>query len=644
MSVIFRMPFVFITLLLLTGIIVAHIGVSMDVLVLSSFCWILISLVGLYIERTREFAVSFIFGGSILFLGYLVFSLDNETIQTSEQELSNYVQIVHVQEVRKSESGWTRIKCDRIGSWIGDSVAIAPKEGVLLMSRFDEDILPQKGDVVAVKCEFEKISNLGNPGEFDVESYWKNKRISFQAFADQESYIFLDRIESSLLGDRVDQVHDYLSKTLEDKFEGEELGIIKALILGDKSSLDSEVRSLFSDTGAMHVLAVSGLHVGIVMIILMTIMSWFSKWIKRNTAIILVTCLLWGYALITGFSPSVLRSVFMFSILILAQLSGRQNVPLNTLFFSAFVLLLIEPNFLFDPGFQLSYLAMIGIFLLYPKIEALFEFRFKWMDYLWKGIAVGLAAQIFTTPLSLHYFHQFPNYFVLSNLGMMLLSGLLLGVGIAFLVLARVPVIATIVSTSLLLIVSVTIYFLQFIQELPGAVAYGFQFQIWVAICLIILVVFASVASSKMFKMASIILIIFGFASIQFSRWEKLNSDQITVFNSSRPFILLKKGGINIGLYNSEDELAKHMKLYDNYRKIYPGRFYPIPVPKGRYSFSFNNKSFELINDKNGFLLMGDISLGFAKTTDPVPASNVVYAPWIQKQKGIRQSAVVLAY
>ncbi|TNF50038.1 MAG: ComEC family competence protein [Bacteroidetes bacterium] len=644
MSVFFRMPFVFITLLLLTGIIVARIGVSMDVLVLSSFCWIFISLVGLYIERTREFAVSLIFGGSFLFLGYLVFSLDNETIHTSEQELSNHVQIVHVQEVRKSESGWTRIKCSRIGSWIGDSVAIAPKEGILLMSRFDGDILPQKGDVVAVMCEFEKISNLGNPGEFDVESYWRNKRISFQAFTDQESYIFLDKIQSSLLGDRVDQVHDYLSKTLEDKFEGEELGIIKAMILGDKSSLDSEVRSLFSDTGAMHVLAVSGLHVGIVMIILMTIMSWFSKWIKRNTAIILVTCLLWGYALITGFSPSVLRSVFMFSILILAQLSGRQNVPLNTLFFSAFLLLLIEPNFLFDPGFQLSYLAMIGIFLLYPKIEALFEFRYKWMDYLWKGIAVGLAAQVFTTPLSLHYFHQFPNYFVLSNLGMMLLSGVLLGVGIAFLVLARVPVIATIVSTSLLLIVSVTIYFLQFIQELPGAVAYGFHFQIWVAIYLIILVVFASVASSKMYRMASIILIVFGFAVIQFSRWENLNSDQITVFNSSRPFILLKKGGINIGLYNTDDELAKHLKMYDNYRKIYPGKFYPIPVPKGRFSFSFNNTFFDLTNDKNGFLLKGDVSLGFVKTTDPVSTSNVVYAPWIQKQKGIRQSAVVLAY
>ena len=638
------MPFVFITLLLICGIVVARNGISIQLVELSLFFWILISFIWLYIEKTREIGISLIFGGSFFFLGYLVFLLDNETIHTSEQELCNHTQIVHIQEVRKSESGWTRLKCNRIGSWIGDSVVSAPKEGLLLMTRFEEDIVPRNGDVVGVKCEFEKISNPGNPGEFDVESYWKNKRISFQAFADKESYIFLDKIESSFLGDRVDQVHDFLTKTLEDKFEGEELGIIKAMILGDKSSLDSEVRSLFSDTGAMHVLAVSGLHVGIVMVILMTIMSWFSKWIKRNTAIILVTCMLWGYALITGFSPSVLRSVFMFSILILSQLSGRQNVPLNTLFLSAFVLLLIEPNFLFDPGFQLSYLAMIGIFLLYPKVEALFEFRYKWMDYLWKGIAVGLAAQIFTTPLCLHYFHQFPNYFIVSNLGMMLLSGLLLGVGMAFLVFARFPVIAAIVSTSLLLIVSITIYFLQFIQELPGAVAYGFYFQIWVAICLIILVVLASVAFSKIHRIVSIILIVFGFALIQFSRWEKLNSNQITVFNSSRPFILLKKGGINIGLYNSEDELEKHLKMYDNYRKIYPGKFYPIPVPKGKFSFSFNKKSFYLTNDKSGFFLKGYITVGFAKTTDPIPSSNVVYAPWIQKQKGIRQSAVVLAY
>ncbi len=134
--------------------------------------------------------------------------------------------------------------------------------------------------------------------------------------------------------------------------------------------MDQEIRTSFGATGAMHVLAVSGLHIGIIAQVLLFLFQFFSKLISRRNAVIFIVILLWIYALLTGFSPSVVRAVFMFSVLILAQEAGGNYSPINTLFFTAFILLLINPLVIYDIGFQLSYLAMLGIFSLYQSIAA----------------------------------------------------------------------------------------------------------------------------------------------------------------------------------------------------------------------------------------------------------------------------------
>lgn len=143
---------------------------------------------------------------------------------------------------------------------------------------------------------------------------------------------------------------------------GKNLAIALALILGDKSLIDSEITASFTNTGAMHVLAVSGLHIGIIMQILMVVFSQFPRFISKRKAIFTVVVLMWFYAFITGLSPSVLRAVFMFSVLVVAQLMGKNYSAINTLFFTGFVLIFINPFTLFDIGFQLSFLAMLGIF------------------------------------------------------------------------------------------------------------------------------------------------------------------------------------------------------------------------------------------------------------------------------------------
>ena len=129
----------------------------------------------------------------------------------------------------------------------------------------------------------------------------------------------------------------------------------------------------------MHILAVSGMHIGLLILALLKVLALFSRWVSRKQALLLVVLIVWYYAILTGLSASVLRSVFMFSVLLLSQLSGKQISNLNALFFSAFCLLLYDPLYLFDLGFQLSYLAMLGIYLYYELIK-------DWMRFNWRFV------------------------------------------------------------------------------------------------------------------------------------------------------------------------------------------------------------------------------------------------------------------
>lgn len=174
-------------------------------------------------------------------------------------------------------------------------------------------------------------------------------------------------------------------------------------------------KKLFTKTGVIHVLAVSGLHVGIIYLFL----SWILK-LKRNQVnaawkIILLIFILFLYAMITGFSPSVSRAVLMFSFMRIGELFGKKVHTLNALAFSAFIILIYNPTELFQLGFQLSYFAVLSIVIFYPAIYGLLFFKNTILDKLWSLTAVTLAAQIGTFPWALYVFHQFPVYFILSN-------------------------------------------------------------------------------------------------------------------------------------------------------------------------------------------------------------------------------------
>ena len=232
--------------------------------------------------------------------------------------------------------------------------------------------------------------------------------------------------------------------------EGSELGLASTLVLGYKNNIDADVKQAYMNAGAMHVLAVSGMHVGIVCSVLELLMFLLGGRLASNFKRVIIVLLLWAYAFITGLSPSVLRATVMFSFLELGRLMRRDMSVYNTLAASAFMLLAINPDMLFKAGFQLSYAAVVGIVSLQPRIVRLLPIsrRKRPLRWLWELTAVSIAAQISTLPFCLYYFERTPVYFWLSNVIVSPGAVVMIGLTLLLLAVSPVPVLAKIVGVA----------------------------------------------------------------------------------------------------------------------------------------------------------------------------------------------------
>jgi competence protein ComEC len=291
------------------------------------------------------------------------------------------------------------------------------------------------GDLLLLPSSFKEIEPPYNPGEFDYKSYLKNRQIYYQHFAELPQ---VKRIAEKA-GNPIIFYALSLRRKLVQKFvnyipDKEASALASALILGYRAELSKELVEAYSKTGTMHVLSVSGMHVGIVFLVL----SFLLKPMNKSKSLIIIRAiiiigLIWFYSLLTGFSPSVCRSALMLSLVVLGKAINKNQNTYNLMAISAFFLLLYDPFYLFDVGFQLSYLAVAGLVYFHPILYHAFYFKYKILDYIWSYSALSIAAQLATFPISLYYFHQFPMYFLLSNLLIVFPVAIIMYAGIAFL-------------------------------------------------------------------------------------------------------------------------------------------------------------------------------------------------------------------
>ena len=291
--------------------------------------------------------------------------------------------------------------------------------GVILYFPKDSNFRkPRCGSSLIFSKIIQPIRSSGNPGAFDYRTYCARQGIHYSVYLTEKDYRIIPGTKEIFLRNLLFQTRETVLNIITKYVPGStEAGFAEALLIGYKEDLAKSLVESYANTGVVHIIAISGLHLGIVYWLLNILLTpvgriLHGKWIKA----LLILLGLWSFTFIAGAGPSVLRSAFMFSFIVIGQALSRQASIYNTLAASAFVLLCINPYWLLDVGFQLSYAAVLSIVIFFKSIYNLLYFENKIVDFLWKLNAVTISAQILTVPITIYHFHQVPTYFLLSNL------------------------------------------------------------------------------------------------------------------------------------------------------------------------------------------------------------------------------------
>ena len=467
-----------------------------------------------------------------VFFGILTFEIHNKENHFSDGEFYQASVLEKPQE--KENSFKSVIQISKIIN--SDIVTPTNEKALIYFQKCDSARNLEPGDVILFDKTPQIIKNYGNPFEFDYKKYLANKKIYRQVYLNDDSWVLTQYQDNFSLQIRAEQIREkLLALYRSQQFGGKELEILSALTLGYKRGLDPETKRIFSTAGAMHVLAVSGLHVGIIF----WAFSLLFGFLKRNKTgrflfVLFSTFSLWTYAFITGLSPSVMRAATMFTIFIIGDNLNRNSNIYNSLAASATLLLLINPNNLFEVGFQLSYAAVFGIVFLQPKLSGLIQVNNKVINFFWSLLTVSLAAQISTFPIAAYYFNQFPTYFWITNLLVIPAVMILIPAGMLLLLFANISFISVPIVFFVQFFIKLLYLILEQIDQLPlSALQVSYKpLEVVLLFCiffsfLLILLKF----SPTRLKLILVSLLIFGIVRFSINIYQ-INSNEIIVYNN----------------------------------------------------------------------------------------------------------------
>lgn len=546
-----RIPFIRITSLFLAGILIGH-YVPVDFHLIGIVLTILLSIL-IFLWHNSKFTViksqNILISVSIVLTG-LFFTQEADKNQTPTFDKKDYYLAEICQKPTEKKNTYQAVLL------LQSRLLANPEKviGYFSKENFDSTIIA--GDQLIVLCKPQDIRNMGNPFEFDYRSMMHRKGIQYSVYLSPGTY--------KKTGIKINRLN-YLAEKLRDKLivllkatkiEREEMSVVSALTLGYRAELEPETRDYFASTGAMHVLAVSGLHVGLIYLILNFLFSGIKKRkLGRLIQPFAMIVFLWAYAFITGFSPSVQRATVMFTFVIVGNLIRRPINIYNSISASALVLMLHNPNVVFEVGFQLSYLAVFGIVLLQTPFASLLHINNKILKWLWALFTVSMAAQLVTFPLGLLYFNQFPNFFWLSNFVVIPGAIAIIWITFGFFVFNPIHLISDLFSEIIQFITDIMLYILKWISELPHSVNEGIVVNvvhIWILYGLIAAFVIYGFSKNKTWLFLGIILVIGFQINTLWTKHELFNQKYVYVYNSKNSLIHLINGRTNYVLSNSK--------------------------------------------------------------------------------------------
>lgn len=439
---------------------------------------------------------------------FLVAMLDNPPIEKEK----TYRAVVEVKEV-VSASGFS-----------------FPVKGRLLISLLknkDSENLSY-GCLVMLPAKYTAIEPPKNPNQFNYKEFMGFQNVYHQTFLKQGEWKLLASDKGNFFWSFIYQLREQLFTQISKHVStSAELGVASALLLGYKDFITPEVTQAYAASGALHVLCVSGLHVGMVFLVLSRVLFFLGKTKKLQVLqTILIVAFIWCYACLTGLSPSVLRAATMFSMMALGKHFSKQPNVLNTIGASALILMIFDPFMMTEVGFKLSYLAVIGIVYLQPLIVKWFSFKWWVMQKSWEITSVSIAAQAATFPLGLYYFHQFPSLFLVSNLIVIPAGWLLINLGIAMFLFAPFTPLQLCVGKLFYWITWGLNKFIFWLDDLPYSIIQGVSIS-WIELLAIYAIVFLGASLLIVLKPKPLLaLLVIALFLVVWNGFEKLRQSQ----------------------------------------------------------------------------------------------------------------------
>lgn len=488
----------------------------------------------------------------------------------SNIENSNYF-IARIEDSPKGHNGKLRVSATLLSVFKNNIISSVKGKSYFYFKNDSNANFLESGDQIIFKGLPSLIQPPLNPGQFDFKYRSSIHRIYHQINLSKNQWIKLPiEKKTDLKSIAVKLRNTFLSSYKKAGLQGQEYAVLSALVLGYDDEIDNETMKAFSASGTLHVLSVSGMHVGIIFTALSAMLVFLNR--NKYTRLLRLFILLgalWFYALLTGLSPSVIRSAMMFSFILIGKSLNRSSNIYNSLALSAlFIFILFDPLMLLEVGLQLSFLAVAGIAFLYPQIYQILFIKNLLLEKVWKLIAVSIAAQAATFALSIYYFHQFPNYFIPANLIIIPISTIAIFAGILLLLINPFPSICIKAGV----IIKQLIYFLNasavFIQDLPGSVWEGVSISMInllnIYIILFALVYFFETKSIKMMYLflISCCTLLFSFA---FQNYIRFKEKDLIVFSNTFSLSFQLNNGFNTFLFYHSSDSIQAFRNSSNY-------------------------------------------------------------------------------
>lgn len=414
------------------------------------------------------------------------------------------------------------------------------------------------GMILLIRCRFKSIEKPCNPYQFDYKKYCERQGIKYTASLRPED-LCIAGIDSGFDLNAMAAIGvQWVRKTLHTHIRGKQTAAVaESLLIGYKDEVSKSLVDAYAHTGTLHVLAVSGMHVAIVFLLfekLLGFLKLFPGGLYLQTTVVII--LIWGYCMITGLAPSIIRAGLMITLVLLGKCLNRHANTFNIIAFSALIILILNPYGILNIGFQLSYCAVMGILAIHPKLQKLWNPGF----ILWRGIrdliSVTVSAQIATLPVSLYYFNQFPNYFLPANLLLIPLTTFIIYCGITLLICSEIDGLAGMVSRITQYGVNLANNLVSYIESLPFATVEGLKIDRvqFVLLCLFIVLLFSGLNPSKtrvrMYALCSILMLLLCIGTLDTLRCRKQKA--LVIFNVPGKNYILCVNGLHTVLFTDD--------------------------------------------------------------------------------------------